>query len=331
MNLYQYENFHSKIMKNTERGNKIMKSIKRKIFAKKSLNKEIFINGQSEFEKSKKYFKEKEIIKNYGDNFIKEIKHISIYKTTLSHLNLKECKISHSKITQSNICDNSYLRHAKFECVDFTGTIFENVNLEKATFKNCRLNYVRFENCIIDYKSILKSKPDEPNLYMLLLKSLYKNELQQGHLKEADELRILYKKEERKLYLRFLGLRKDTNPSYFNKDYYKQEMKRKNLSKRKILYRLTASYVDWLIWGHGIKIKNILFSMIFFIFIFAILYICTIGQNFYTSMLISAKCWFLNNDYDGNSFTKYIMLLENLFGLISLALFTSAFYRKVER
>ena len=302
-----------------------MRNTKRK---KKTIKKDLFINGQAEFEKSKKYFKEKEITKNYGDNFIKEIQHISISKTTLSHLTLKECKISHSKITQSNICDNSYLRHAKFECVDFTGTIFENVNLEKATFKNCKLNYVRFENCIINYKAILESKPDVPNLSMLLLKSLYKNELQQGNLREADELRLLYKKEERELYLCFLGLRKGTN---FNKDYYTQEIKRKNLSKRKILYSLAASYMDYLIWGHGTKIRNILVSMIFFIFIFAIVYKHTLEQSFCTSMFISFTSWFLNNEYAGNNLTKYIMLLENLFGLISLALFTSALYRKVER
>ena len=135
----------------------------------------------------KKYNGPTKVIENYGGNAIIEIKNIKLEKYNCRNLSLKECTVKESSIKYSYICDNSYLRHTKFEKVDFTGTIFENVNLEKAIFENCILNYVRFENCVIDYKAILKSKPEKPNLCINLMKSLYKNELQQGNMRNADE------------------------------------------------------------------------------------------------------------------------------------------------
>lgn len=286
------------------------------------------INGQNEFEESIKYFKKRNIIENYGDNSIKEIKNISIYKTILSQLNLKQCKINNSKIKQSYICNNSYLRHTKFENIDFTGTTFENTNLEKATFTNCNLNYVKFENCILDYKSILKCKPKEPNLDLILLKSLYKNELNQGNIKEANEIRLLYKKEERKLYLSFLKTKKDNNQNYQNTEYYKDEIKRQNLTKGKVIYKLITSYLDYLIWGHGSKVKHLLFTMALFIFVFATIYSLMINENFANTIIISSKCLFLNNNYNYKNTVTYVMLIENLFGLINLGLLTSIVYKK---
>lgn len=142
-----------------------------------------------------------------------------------------------SSIKYSYICDNSYLRHTKFEKVDFTGTIFENVNLEKAIFENCILNYVRFENCVIDYKAILKSKPEKPNLCINLMKSLYKNELQQGNMRNADEIQLLLKKQEIELYKRFLNIKKDKQNNeieYSDENYYEKEMIRTGLNKKKL-------------------------------------------------------------------------------------------------
>lgn len=169
----------------------------------------IEIKGNDELKKIlDNYIYERRIIENFGKNSVKKISNVNLEKVDFKNLTLKSCEFIDSEIKFSHIFENSYLRKSKFLNVDFTGTVFENVNLEKAEFKDCKLYYVRFEDCIVDYKNILENKPNEPNLAMNLIKSLYKNELQQGNTKAADELFLLYKKEERQFFEHLIGWKK---------------------------------------------------------------------------------------------------------------------------
>lgn len=298
-------------------------------------NKDIFLAGNEEFFTKVSEFKTKqEEINNFGNNDFKEIKDIQLNNYIFRKLTLKECKFEDCSIKYSHICEYSYLRHASFKNVDFTGTLFENVNLEKAKFENCKLYYVKFENCIIDYREILKSIPDKPNLAISLLKSLYKNELQQGNEQNADEILLLLKQEEINLYCRYFGCRKkDSKKEEWEKpNYYEEEMKRLGLSKSKVLRLLIISILSKIVWGHGIKIGNILQTMIILIYAFALLYFTIIpNQNLCDCLFLSIRCWILNNEYSSSNWINLIMLIENFCGITSVALFTSALYRKVEK
>ena len=260
---------------------------------------------------------------------------MNLEKVDFKNLTLKNCEFVDSKIKFSHIFENSYLRKSKFSNVDFTGTVFENVNLEKAEFKDCKLYYVRFEDCIVDYKNILENKPDEPNLAMNLIKSLYKNELQQGNTKEADELFLLYKKEERQFFQYLIGwkkAKKNSNEMYQNKKYYDEYRKDKKLNKFSVFLKIISSWTNNIIWGYGIKIHRIVTSMILGILIFSFIYFSITDNNCLDSIFLSFKTWMLNNEYESNNkVVSAFMILENLLGLVSLALFTSAFYRKVEK
>lgn len=296
---------------------------------------DIYLTGDDEFFTEIQYFKNiQREINNFGNNKYKEIKNINLENYVLRNLSLKECKFENCLIKYSRICEYSYLRHASFKNVDFTGTLFENVNLEKAKFEKCKLYYVKFENCIIDYKEILKSKPDKPNLAISLLKSLYKNELQQGNEQNADEILLLLKQEEINLYCRYFGCqKKDSKKEEWEKtNYYEKEMKRLGLSKSKVLRLLIISILSGIVWGHGIKIGNIVQTMMFLIYAFAVIYLNIIpNQNLCDCLFLSVKCWILNNEYSGSNFVNLLMIIENFFGIMSIALFTSALYRKVEK
>lgn len=298
-------------------------------------NKDIFLTGNEEFFTKVSEFKTKqEEINNFGNNDFKEIKDIQLNNYIFRKLSLKECKFEDCSIKYSHICEYSYLRHASFKNVDFTGTLFENVNLEKAKFEKCKLYYVKFENCIIDYKEIIKSKPNKPNLAINLLKSLYKNELQQGNEQNADEILLLLKQEEINLYKRYLGCRgEDSEKEEWEKpNYYEDEMKRRGLSRFKVRRLLIVSQLSKYIWGYGIKITNIFYAMLFLIILFSLFYSSLIPNEppcYY--LFLSAKCWILNNEYTNNLWTDLLMLFENFLGILSIALFTSAFYRKVEK
>ena len=302
-------------------------------------NKNPYLRGNDKFFTEIKSFKSKQKeINNFGDNSYKEIKNINLEHCVFRKLSLKDCKFENCIIKYSRICEYSYLRRASFKNVDFTGTLFENVNLEKAKFENCNLCYVKFENCIIDYKEILKNIPNEPNLAIILLKSLYKNELQQGNNKNADEILLLLKNEEINLYSKFLECVNDTskNDGQTQEDksleYYKDEIESMSLTKEKIKLELMSLQLSKYIWGHGIKIGNIVDTMMIFIFVFSLLYLIFIpNQTLCDCIFLSIRCWILNNEYSGSNFVNLLMITENFFGIMSIALFTSALYRKVEK
>lgn len=293
---------------------------------------------ESEFFSSLDTFvNEDKIISNYGNNSIKTIENLDLEKYRLSNLTLKECEIKNSKIKYSYISENSYLRKTIFNNVDLTGTIFENANLEKAKFEKCDLRYVKFENCILNYNNVLQSKPKEPNLAIALIKSLYKNELQQGNSKNADKLLLLLKKEERILYKKMLIESKmDSNETinlgaYNNPNYYKEEMNRLGLNKFNVFVLLILSYLSSFTWGHGIKISRIFKFMLTMILIFSFLYMCILDKPFMDSILISVKSWVLNNENVECILAETIMIIENYLGMITIAMFTSALYRKIEK
>lgn len=311
------------------------KQIKKSSQTKKE-ESQIEIKGNDEVEKILDNYKyERRIIENFGNNSIKKISNVNLEKVDFKNLTLKNCEFVDSEIKFSHIFENSYLRKSKFLNVDFTGTVFENVNLEKAEFKDCKLYYVRFEDCIVDYKNILENKPDEPNLAMNLIKSLYKNELQQGNTKAADELFLLYKKEEREFFKHLIcrkKAKKNGNEMYQNEKYYDEYMENKKLNKFSVFFKLISSWTNNIIWGYGIKIRRIVISMIFGILIFSFIYFSITDKNYLNSIFLSFKTWMLNNEYESNNMVvNTFMIIENLFGLVSLALFTSAFYRKVEK
>ena len=296
----------------------------------------IEIKGNDELKKIlDNYIYERRIIENFGKNSVKKISNVNLEKVDFKNLTLKSCEFIDSEIKFSHIFENSYLRKSKFLNVDFTGTVFENVNLEKAEFKDCKLYYVRFEDCIVDYKNILENKPNEPNLAMNLIKSLYKNELQQGNTKAADELFLLYKKEERKFFEHLIGWKKaekNSNEMYQNEKYYDEYMENKKLSKFSVFLKLISSWTNNIIWGYGIKIHRIVTSMILGILTFSFVYFSITDKNYLNSIFLSFKTWMLNNEYESNNMVvNAFMIIENLLGLVSLALFTSAFYRKVEK
>lgn len=278
------------------------------------------------FSSLKKYRNKEKIIANYGNNNIEIIKNLKLAKYKLSNLTLKNCKIIDSSIKYSYIYDNSYLRHAEFENVDFTGTIFENVNLEKAKFQNCKLEYVKFENCILNYKYVLESKPTNPNQAILLIKSLYKNEFQQANFKNADELFLLLKKEERDLYKKIIKSNKNDSSC----KYYIALMEELRLNKLKVACLLLLSYLEWCVWGHGIRIRNIFCFMMFVIFVSSFVYMYVLDKSFLAAFFISAKSMIMNNDYTDKFYIADIaMYLESILGLITFALFASSLYRKV--
>ena len=72
------------------------------------------------------------------------------------------------------------------------------------------------------------------------------------------------------------------------------------------------------------------YHMLIFIFLFSLIYLCFI-PDICKCLFLSVRCWILNNEYSDSNWFNFFMIIENFLGIISIALFTSALYRKVEK
>ena len=250
-----------------------------------------------------------------------------------SLLRFKDCKVKNCAITQCIVDEDSYLRHAEFENVDFTGTIFRNCNLEKAKFINCNLNYVKFDNCLLDIPNIIKSSmPKEENLKLALCKSLYNNELQQGRTDMADTLLVMVMKEEAKLNKCIL---------FAKTDYYKK-LREGNVVK--CIYKYISLVLQRLLFGYGFSIGRSIVSMLMIIFIFVGIYSLLLFENYskigdtvICAIILSFKSFILGTaditiaKVKESVWLDSYILAENAFGLLYFAFFTSTFYRRITR
>lgn len=266
---------------------------------------------------------------------MKEFKNMSLEDTVLKNktyknddfenLGLKNTEIIGMFITQSKI-DSCYIRRAKIERCDFTGSKIINCNLEKASIEMCCFNYTQFESSILNIEELLRNIPRPLNLKLFFLKQLYKNQQSMGESASADKILYLIMTTEKEIYLE-----KGTGRYYESKsqslNYYI-----KNLSQW-ILY----SVMD-LLFGFGLKIKKIFFSFCVIIFIFAMLfnlvYIDNLGYFKFFIELSIQNILLSNISFDieiTDNIIRFISYIENLVGIIYIAVLTSAIYRKVAR
>jgi len=250
-----------------------------------------------------------------------------------STLRMKDCLVTNCQITQCIIDEDSYLRHAVFKNVDFTGTIFRNCNLEKAKFIECNLRYVKFENCLLKVDNIMEtSLPRESNHRLEIYRQLYVNELGQGRTDYANRLLYLVREGERDLSLDILQGKTD---------YYKNE---RNGKVTLYLVKYISSSIGKILWGYGLNIRRICFTMLLWVTVFSILYF---GLSFSNEQLLFERCKnstllsfnslliggidILGENYKKSLFIQVVILIQNLIGVVYFAVLTSAIYRKVAR
>ena len=275
-------------------------------------------------------------IYGFGGPEIK-FENITITKGKFGLLRLKDCVVRNCKITQSVISEQSYLRHAKFENVDFTGTTFIDSNLEKASFdSNCKLQYVKFDNCLVDSDNIIKNcLPQESNLRLGLLYQLYKNESSNGNIKKADEILYLIRETE-KIEKR--------NTLFDKGDYFKNKRKKMSFGdKAKCFGSLLKDCIEKIIWGYGLNVLHIGVTMLAIILIFSAIY-CVLGYSSQDNTICVLKALAMSINafmigglsigedvIAGSILIKAIILLQNGIGILYFSLFTSAMYRRIAR
>lgn len=262
-------------------------------------------------------------------------------KLKLENIDLKRCMLIRIGIQSGEfrgctfhqcIFDDCYFRKAKFYNVDFTGSFFKDCNLERASFESTRFRYVRFLRCHLNYTEILQSLPGESRIAIHLIRSLRQNAIQMGEKHIADKLlakQIEFEKIEFK------------NGFWAASSYYKE---RYDLLSRLIsgLKFLSLIISGW-IWGHGLKIKNLLVCGISVIGIFAFIIFkfgsyaingnsgtpinLTLAQSLYLSTITFTTLGY--GDFTPTSIGAYFICgIESFLGIVFLGFLAATVYRK---
>lgn len=237
-------------------------------------------------------------------------------------------RMQHCRFERTN------LRDARLERVDLTGSVFVECNLQHATFDRCKLWYVTFERTQIDYSNILDSLPDEPNLRRQLLQSLRANAQSLGDNQRANLLHVLELSAERhELANIVIG----ATPHY--RERYSA------WARIQALGALGSWWMQRLVWGHGLALWNVALFGAVTVLTFALLCVLTpaayvvrsaaprqltFPEALYYS-LISFTTGGFGDILPGNDWARLITGAEGLFGVVFLAFFAAAAYRRLGR
>ena len=290
---------------------------------------------------NKKICKIKDIPSNLSENLLiadenspqMELENANLKWGMLTRLGMKDGRI-HDCIFRHCIFQDCYFRNVRFRNVNFTGLFFKECNLSKATFEACCFWYVQFSKCWLNYDEILQSLPSEPNVAIALLQSLRQNASEMGEKKIADKIllrEIMIEKQELK------------NQFFARTEYYKSRYKtiERFFSGAKFLGLCISGFI----WGHGLKLCNLLISAIVSIFAFAI-FIFKLGSfvasdnstpvdmSFVQSLYVSVATFTTlgcGNFMPANSGSYTICAFESFVGVVFLGFLAATVYRRFAR
>lgn len=262
----------------------------------------------------------------------------------LGNVHLRRClfirvRMKKAKMRESSfihcVFEDCYFRDAEFTGVNFTDSYFKDCNLHKASFSGCCLWYVRFSRCSLDYDRILQSLPSETGIAVRLLRSLRQNAIEMGERRMADK--ILMKEieiEKQELKNQFLA----------HSDYYQSRYDWFERIKGGVKFLFLV--LSGLIWGHGLKLRNLFLTASIVIIAFAFL-LSKFGE-FVTAVkpdipikLNLCKALYLSvitfttlgyGDFTPASISAYIICAgESLLGIVFLGFLAATVYRRFSR
>jgi hypothetical protein len=158
----------------------------------------------------------------------------------------ENCDFSYS------IFERAYFKKANFKNCKFTGVRFIDCNFRSATFLICDLSYVDFSRTLIDAREVVASLPEAPNQRRDALQNLRANANAIGDY-EASSMLTLQEVAAATEHHRRALLGADS--------YYRQKYTG-FWSKLRSAGHLARYTVSGIVWGHGEKPANIIFSLV---------------------------------------------------------------------
>lgn len=271
-------------------------------------------------------------------NYNEQLERVSFNRCKFTDLGLRYATISECRFVRCTF-KSTYLRDAKFERSDLTGSEFYRCNLDKATFSNCKLWYVEFRECELNYDAILSDSvlPQEINQKRRLLRSLRINAYSMGERHIAERIHLLELKAERQeSWEVFSG----------SSEYFRA--KAGAYGKFKALCSWVWNHAENFVWGFGLRPGALVRTAALLILIFGTATFLLESTFFLPNGKIgdSTKLSFLDciyvstinfstlglGDYQPDSFSaKIICMLEGTTGAVFLGLLAASAYKKIVR
>jgi hypothetical protein len=195
--------------------------------------------------------------------------------------------------------------------------------------------YAQFSRCIIDnYDEILQLIPPEPNIAIPLLRSLRQNAVEMGDKDSADRI-LMCEIEAEKKELK--------NQFWAPSEYYRSRYGLLERTKSGLAF--LALKLRGYLWGHGLKVSNLLFSAVACIVVFA----CVIQMyglffsanskepthlDFWQALYISSSS-FMTLGYavfiPASKYPYIICTVESFLGIVFWGFLAATVYRKFSR
>lgn len=150
-----------------------------------------------------------------------------------------------------SIFERAYFKSATFKNCKFTGARFIDCNFRSAKFVICDLSYVDFDRTLIDAKEVVASLPEAPNQRRDALQNLRANANAIGDYQALGMLTLQEVAAATEHHRRAL----------LGSDSYYREKYTGFWDKLKSAAHLARYTVSGIVWGHGEKPANIIFSL----------------------------------------------------------------------
>lgn len=260
---------------------------------------------------------------------------IKIQNSTFAKIGFKESKFELCNLSFCTFID-CYFRYAEFSQVNFTGCVFINCNFERTTISRCNFQYAIFDNCFIPYSVIRSSLPEErENICADICKNL---SLQCLKLGDTENYRSFLFRE-----------RLANERHHWLKMFYRSEVDKKGYYEGFTIIERIEGFLlcavgkfSRYLWGYGEKLSVLIRNILLIIGGYALGYEALLKQTFPskeflanidTSIYLSVTRFFLV-DTDllcQTSLPLWMMLSENIIGVIIMGFFIAALFRYVNR
>ena len=215
--------------------------------------------------------------------------------------------------------EDCVIRAVVFDNCNFTDCKFQNCDFKGTTFENCDFRYAKFQSTFIHENIFQSSAPREHNLRRNLARSLRENFRDLG-LKQEEYVAT---KIELQAQGSFLKEAWSSTDSYYSK-----------YSTLERIYKLGEWLVfkfNHLIWGHGEKMRSLVYSFSVMLLFIAIVISLQNSKHSFFENLAYVLQYFIGSIDKPHHFGEIVAMLITLFRLVFSGLLLAIIIKKMSR
>lgn len=251
-------------------------------------------------------------------------KHIELERCTLSKISFNDVSLTHISFSHCTFIE-CYFNKAQLSKVAFNNCTFIKCYFNKIKLSDCSFFYTEWENNYIKFNELYNCLPLRYNNRSRLCKVMAKSCLEDGNLKEYRKYFFEQIHSRENHYKEIILRRDEFYQTYTIGDVVVNILK------------LITSKISGLIWGYGEKISNIIYSSMFIVLLYSLIYlkssnIMLLESDKYITSLYVSLCNFLTISCDitfSDTFFRYATAIEGFIGIAFMGLFVTSLFKNI--